>query len=62
MRWKGRRQSDNLEDRRGQGGGGGLFRFPMGGWKRSPARGRNGDYRHNRCGWHHDISSLNLVK
>ena len=31
MRWKGRRQSDNIEDRRGQGGGAGGFRFPMGG-------------------------------
>ncbi len=28
MRWKGRRKSDNVEDRRGQGGGGGL-RFPF---------------------------------
>lgn len=38
MRWKGRRQSDNIEDRRGQGGGfgggigrgGGRIRIPMG--------------------------------
>ncbi len=30
MRWKGRRQSDNIEDRRGQGGGAGRFRIPMG--------------------------------
>ena len=31
MRWKGRRKSDNVEDRRGQGGGGGLrFPFPGG--------------------------------
>ena len=28
MRWKGRRKSDNVEDRRGQGGAGG-FRFPF---------------------------------
>ncbi len=31
MRWKGRRQSDNVEDRRGQSSGGGFgFPFPMG--------------------------------
>ncbi|MFW7202143.1 neutral zinc metallopeptidase [Serratia sp. BNK-17] len=35
MRWQGRRESDNVEDRRGQssglGGGGGGFRVPVGG-------------------------------
>ncbi|PLR36841.1 hypothetical protein CYR55_11620 [Chimaeribacter californicus] len=32
MRWQGRRESDNVEDRRGAGsGGGGGFRVPMGG-------------------------------
>lgn len=36
MRWQGRRESDNVEDRRGQsgspfgGGGGGGFRLPSG--------------------------------
>ncbi|MEM6666052.1 MAG: neutral zinc metallopeptidase, partial [Pseudomonadota bacterium] len=30
MRWKGRRQSSNIEDRRGSGGRGG-FRMPTGG-------------------------------
>ncbi|MCV5978689.1 neutral zinc metallopeptidase, partial [Escherichia coli] len=36
MRWQGRRESDNVEDRRGQsgspfgGGGGGGFRLPRG--------------------------------
>ncbi len=30
MRWKGRRKSTNIEDRRGQGGGGGRMRMPMG--------------------------------
>ncbi|WP_204277402.1 neutral zinc metallopeptidase, partial [Escherichia coli] len=33
MRWQGRRESDNVEDRRGQssglGGGGGGFRAPV---------------------------------
>ncbi|QCR35353.1 neutral zinc metallopeptidase [Nissabacter sp. SGAir0207] len=33
MRWQGRRESDNVEDRRGEGGGGGGggFRVPIGG-------------------------------
>src|SRR5688572_20796379 len=30
MRWKGRRQSSNIEDRRGMGGGMGGMRFPGG--------------------------------
>ena len=30
MEWKGRRQSDNIEDRRGQSSGGGLGRSPFG--------------------------------
>ncbi len=38
MRWKGRRKSDNVEDRRGQGGGGGL-RFPFPGGGRGARRG-----------------------
>jgi len=47
MRWKGRRQSDNVEDRRGQGRGGFPFPFPgrrSGGGFRIPAgsRGRRG--------------------
>ncbi len=33
MRWKGRRQSDNIEDRRGAGGGGLRFPFPGRGGK-----------------------------
>ena len=36
MQWKGRRQSDNIEDRRGQGGG---FGFPGGGRMRIPVGG-----------------------
>ncbi len=31
MRWEGNEQSDNVEDRRDDGGGGGGFGFPMGG-------------------------------
>ncbi len=44
MRWKGRRESGNVEDRRGQSGGGGGFRFPFPGGGRSGARrsGRQG--------------------
>lgn len=40
MRWQGRRESDNVEDRRGQGsnGGGGLG----GGGMRLPIRGKSG--------------------
>ena len=30
MRWRGRRESSNIEDRRSEGGGGGGFRFPGG--------------------------------
>lgn len=41
MRWRGRRQSDNVEDRRGQGGGFG-FPFPRRGGVRFPSRGRGG--------------------
>ncbi|MCR4267891.1 neutral zinc metallopeptidase [Nitratireductor sp. ZSWI3] len=52
MRWKGRRQSSNVEDRRGEGGGGGMFpggfgrpggrvRLPMGG-SRSAGGGLSG--------------------
>ena len=37
MRWKGRRQSTNVEDRRGMGGYGGLF----GGGVRSGRRSQN---------------------
>lgn len=41
MRWRGRRQSDNVEDRRGQGGGG--FPFPgRRGGMRIPVGGRKG--------------------
>ncbi|MFP1632372.1 neutral zinc metallopeptidase [Zhengella sp. ZM62] len=47
MRWKGRRQSDNVEDLRGRGGGagggigrgGGRIRIPMGGTRIGGARG-----------------------
>lgn len=47
MRWKGRRQSDNVEDLRGRGGGpgggigrgGGRIRIPMGGRRIGGARG-----------------------
>ena len=47
MRWKGRRQSDNIEDRRGQGGGfgggigrgGGRIRIPMGAGRSVGGRG-----------------------
>ncbi|MAW89322.1 MAG: flagellar biosynthesis protein FlgM [Phyllobacteriaceae bacterium] len=47
MRWKGRRQSDNVEDLRGRGGGagggigrgGGRIRIPMGGTRMGGARG-----------------------
>ncbi len=45
MRWKGRRESGNVEDRRGQSSGGGFgFPFPMPGGRRSGARrsGRQG--------------------
>jgi hypothetical protein len=38
MRWRGERQSDNVEDRRGQGGGFG-FPFPGGGGMRFPGGG-----------------------
>ena len=31
MRWKGRRRSKNVNDMRGSGGGGGMFRIPSGG-------------------------------
>jgi predicted metalloprotease len=41
MRWRGRRQSDNVEDRRGKGGGFG-FPFPRRGGVRFPSRGRGG--------------------
>ncbi len=42
MRWRGRRQSQNVEDRRGQGGGGG-FPFPRSrGGMRMPTGGRKG--------------------
>ena len=49
MRWRGRRESDNVEDRRGQGGRGG-FPFPggRGGGMRFPfpmPRGRGGKRR-----------------
>jgi predicted metalloprotease len=37
MRWRGERQSDNIEDRRGEGGGG--FSFPGGGGMRFPSGG-----------------------
>ncbi len=33
MRWRGQRESRNIEDRRGQGGGGRRFRFPGGGMR-----------------------------
>ena len=46
MEWKGRRQSDNIEDQRGAGGGspfgrgsGGGFRIPMGGGRRAGGGG-----------------------
>lgn len=45
VRWRGRRQSDNVEDRRGQGGGMGGFPFPFpgrGGRMRIPMPGRGG--------------------
>lgn len=38
MRWQGRRESDNVEDRRGQGGGG----LGGGGGMRLPIRGKSG--------------------
>ncbi len=41
MRWKGRRQSDNVEDRRGQGGARGGFPFPVPG-ARGSRRGGGG--------------------
>lgn len=47
MRWRGRRQSDNVEDRRGQrgGAGGGLrFPFPMGRGGGSGGGGRRGGF------------------
>ncbi len=43
MRWRGQRESRNVEDRRGQGGGGGRFRFPFpGGGMRFPSSGGGG--------------------
>ncbi|MDT8183380.1 neutral zinc metallopeptidase [Klebsiella pneumoniae] len=48
MRWQGRRESDNVEDRRGQsgspfgGGGGGGFRLPSGKGGFSPAARESG--------------------
>lgn len=41
MRWKGRRQSDNIEDRRGRGGGMG-FPFPLPGARRAQRGGGMG--------------------
>ena len=41
MRWRGRRQSDNVEDRRGKGGGFG-FPFPRRGGVRLPSSGGGG--------------------
>ena len=37
MRWRGERESENVEDRRDEGGGGFGFPFPGGGVMRFPA-------------------------
>ncbi len=42
MRWQGRRQSDNVEDRRGQGGLGGLGSGPRIGFGIPGGGGRGG--------------------
>ncbi len=41
MRWRGQRESENVEDRRGQGGGFG-FPFPGGGGMRFPGGSSGG--------------------
>lgn len=46
MRWRGQRESRNIEDRRGQGGQGGRFRFPFPGrGTRFPSSGGGGGKR-----------------